>query len=580
QLHWAWLLEQHGLRSQAAADGDSREWSKLHKQAQETRKVRLMILAAELAALIVAAVALAHWGTWWLWAAACLVVLPFLATAGRPADRRIITPAVVTPRFRKLNADIVLRAYYSARLGDPDKAGQQIQFGSTMQRDGEGSRVLVDLPYGKGLKDAVEAKDKIASGLDVTESQVFLHRDPTSYRRHVLWVADRDPLAVPVGHTPLLVGKPTDAWRPAPIGLDERGQLVSIPVMWNSILVGALPRQGKTFAARLVALYLALDPFARLDVFDGKGSPDWRGFAKIAHSCSFGLTPTRAGLPPEILLATLEDIKRDAQNRYARLSELPPDVCPEGKLTREISRDPRFGMPVRFLILDEFQEYYDLGEISKDIAALITFLVKVAPGAGIGLIGSTQKPSGIGTGQVAQQFTSARDNFAVRFSLRTSSWQVSEMVLGQGAYSEGLDSSTLLPQYKGVGILRGATDKSPTVRTYLADAQDADRILTIARSIRQRAGTLSGMALGEDDPQPPASIAADVLAVFAGQPGLHWDTIAGLLAAKFPDRHGDATAESVSASCRAAGIPSVDVKALGRSRKGCRRADVEAVAGR
>jgi DNA segregation ATPase FtsK/SpoIIIE, S-DNA-T family len=55
----------------------------------------------------------------------------------------------------------------------------------------------------------------------------------------------------------------------------------------------------------------------------------------------------------------------------------------------------------------------DLGEISKDIAALITFLVKVAPGAGISLIGSTQKPSGIGTGNVGQQFTSARDNFAV-----------------------------------------------------------------------------------------------------------------------------------------------------------------------
>ena len=73
-----------------------------------------------------------------------------------------------------------------------------------MARDGDGSRVLVDLPYGKGLEDAVKAKDAIASGLDVTESQVFIHRDPTSHRRHTLWVADRDPLAVPVGRTPLL----------------------------------------------------------------------------------------------------------------------------------------------------------------------------------------------------------------------------------------------------------------------------------------------------------------------------------------------------------------------------------------
>ena len=59
----------------------------------------------------------------------------------------------------------------------------------------------------------------------------------------------------------------------------------------------------------------------------------------------------------------------------------------------------------------------------------------------------------------------------MRFSLRTSSYSVSEAVLGQGAYGEGLDSSTLLPEYKGVGILRGASDASPTVRTFLADGK-------------------------------------------------------------------------------------------------------------
>ena len=162
----------------------------------------------------------------------------------------IVTPAVVTPRFRRLSADVVLRAYYAAKLGDPVKPDQQVTFGSTMRRDGEGSRVLVDLPYGKSLKDAMLVKDAIASGLDVTESQVYLHRDPTSARRHTLWVADRDPLAVPVGRTPLLACRQTDIWRPAPLGLDERGQLVQVPLMWNSLLVGGLPRGGKTFAAR------------------------------------------------------------------------------------------------------------------------------------------------------------------------------------------------------------------------------------------------------------------------------------------------------------------------------------------
>jgi len=51
------------------------------------------------------------------------------------------------------------------------------------------------------------------------------------------------------------------------------------------------------------------------------------------------------------------------------------------------------------------------------------------------------------------------------------------------------------------------------------------------------------------------------------------------LAAKFPDRWDGASAESVSADCRAAGVPSVDVKQFGRVLKGCRRSDVAAATG-
>jgi DNA segregation ATPase FtsK/SpoIIIE, S-DNA-T family len=578
-FRWWHVTEQHGLRSRAVASGDSKTWMQLHQEAKETRRVRGIVLAAGAVASVIVGAEVWQRAPWWLLVLLGMAALVMLARAGRPAGKRIISPAVVTPRFRKLSADIVLRAYYAAGLGNPDKPDQHVTFGSTMSRDGEGSRVLVDLPYGKGLDDAIKARGAIASGLDVTVSQVFLHRDPTSHRRHVLWVADRDPLAVPVGRTPLLAGKVTDIWQPAPFGLDERGQLVTVPMMWNSVLVSALPRQGKTFASRALGLYAALDPYVKLDVFDGKGSPDWRKFALVADSCAFGLTPTREGKPPETLLATLEGIRADVEDRYHRLSGLPADVCPEGKLTREIARDPRYRMPVRVLIMDEFQEFYDLGDISKQIATLLTFLVKVAPGAGVILLCSTQRPSGVGTGQVAQAFTAFRDNFSIRFGLRTSSWQVSELCLGAGAYSEGLDTSTLLPQYKGVGILRGATDASPTTRTYLADGQDAERILIAARAHRRAAGTLTGMALGETEPAA-RDVLADVLAVFGTDPGVHWAVLAARLAAQIPDRWADATGDTVSAQVRAFGVPSVDVKAFGSVRKGCRRADIETAARR
>ncbi len=352
-------------------------------------------------------------------------------------------------------------------------------------------------------------------------------------------------------------------------------------MMWNSILIGAQPRQGKTFAARQLALYAALDPYVKLTVLDGGGKPDWRKFALVADRYAFGLAMTRDGDPAEIALEALRELKADVQDRYERLSKLPVDVCPEGKLTPAIARDPKYRMPVRLVFLDEFQEYFDLGDVSKEIASLLVYLVKVAPAAGVSFVDATQRPSGVGGGQVAQQFISFRDNHQVRFSLRTGSWQVSDLVLGSGAYSEGYDSSTLLPTYKGVGILRGATDATPTVRTYLADQEDAEKILHAARSLREAAGTLSGMAAGEDITRASRDVLADVRSVFEpGERGLQWEDIAARLADRLREHYADLTAESISAQIRSFGVRSVDVKRGGKALKGAKADDIDAAIAR
>jgi hypothetical protein len=570
QLHWWWLAEQTGLRQQAATANDPAAWIKLHHEVKDTRRWRGICLAAEVLALAAGVPVLCTVAPRPVALGVAAVAVAWLAHVGRPTDRPIVSPAVVTARFRKLTADVVLRAYYAAKLGDPDKPGQQVMFGSPMSRDGDGSRVLVDLPYGKGLGDALKARSAIASGLDVSESQVFLTRDPSSHRRHVLWVADRDPLAIPAGRTPLLRCKPTDIWTPAPFGLDERGNRVTVDLLWNSVEVGAQPRQGKTYSARALALYAALDPYVKLTVFDGKGSPDWRRFALVADRCGFGLALTRDGDPVDAFLAALREIKADVQDRYQRLSELPVDVCPDGKLTRAIARDPRYRMPVRVVVVDEFQEYFDLGEASKEIAALLVYLVKVAPAAGVCLIDATQRPSGVGTGQVGQQFISFRDNHQVRFALRTGSWQVSDLVLGAGAYAEGYDSSTLLPTYKGVGILRGASDHTATVRTYLADAADAEKILRAARALRERAGTLTGHAAGEAMAREARDVLADVRGVFDGETFASWQALAARLAERIPEHYADTTADAISAQLRALGVPSVNGKRDGVVLKGAK----------
>jgi hypothetical protein len=573
QLRWWWHPEMTSLLQQAANSGDVTRGPTIAGQLAQARKSRGLFLFAELLLLAIAVSLLLTVAPRWVLLMTVATAVPWLAHTGRPRTMPIVRPAVVTPRFRRINSDIVLRAYYAAGLGHPDKPDQQVHFGSTMQRDGEGSRVLVDLPYGKGLEDAVKARGAIASGLDVAVSQVFITRDPTSHRRHMLWVADRDPLAIPAGRTPLLRLRPTNVWRPAPFGLDERGRLVTLAMMWTSILIGAQPRQGKSFSARALGLYAALDVFAELFVFDGKGSPDWRKFRLVATRCSFGMAMSRDGDPLDIFIDTLRELKADVQDRYQRLSELPVDICPEGKLTEEIARNPKYRMPVRVLIVDECQEYFDTGDKdkNKEIAGLLVFLVKVAPAAGYIVIDATQKPSGVGSGEVQQMFTSFRDNHQTRFSLRTGSFNVSEMVLGQGAYGEGFDSSTLLPEYKGVGILRGAADATPTVRTFLADAEDAEKILIEARRLREQAGTLSGMAAGEDVGRESRDVLRDVNGVFyAGEAWISWQSIASRLAQQLPEHYADATKESISAQVRALGAPSKDGWEDGRTLKGLR----------
>jgi S-DNA-T family DNA segregation ATPase FtsK/SpoIIIE len=112
------------------------------------------------------------------------------------------------------------------------------------------------------------------------------------------------------------------------------------------------------------------------------------------------------------------------------------------------------------------------------------------PSAGVILLDSSQKPSGVGAGDVGRLFNRFRDNHQVRFALRCGNRVVSEAVLGGDAYSEGYDASALpigdgtngTKDYRGVGILYGASDQTPTVRTFLADHADAEKILLAARA--------------------------------------------------------------------------------------------------
>jgi S-DNA-T family DNA segregation ATPase FtsK/SpoIIIE len=588
QIRWWWVPNSFALEQKAADESALKEWERIHRQIKATRLWRGGVLTAQNIGLLISAPIAVNMAPTAAVAAAGAGAVAAFAHYGRPAGQSLVGTAVVAPRFRKLNSDIVLRAYYAAGLGNPDKAEKQVNFGSTMSRDksNTGTEVVIDLPWGLGWTNVLNAKEKIASGLDVHERQVFLTPDDSSSRRHKLFVADTDPLAIPAGRSDMLDGKRRSVWRPVRFGLDERGQVVGLSLPWFSVLVGAQPRKGKTFSARLIALHAALDPHVKLIVVDGKNSPDWLAFKKIAHRIVFGDLPN-ANDPDPIghLLASLDEIVAHIDKVNSLLTTLPVDVCPNGTLTEELARDPRYPeLRVWVLVMEEFQKYFETEdqEVNKQIARKLSMIQAVGPSAGVWLLSSSQKPSGVGAGDVQRLFNRFRDNHTIRFALKCGSRDVSMAVLGGDAYQEGFDASSLPvgDKFKGVGYLYGATDQTPVVRTFLADASDAEKILTAARKQREALNLLTGEAAGEQIERTSRDVLADILTVLGADTAAHWEAIAGRLSEQMPEQYDGTTPEAISAQARALNVPSRDVKRDGVNRKGARAADIRAAIGR
>jgi hypothetical protein len=589
QVSWWWLAEHGYLRSKAVVEGNSPEYRALLAAARKTRRVRGFVVGLEVFAILLAFTLIAWLAPPWAWFIVAAVAVPPLAHAGRPRHRPIVQSAVTTPLVRKISTDAIVRAYERAGLcsTDPKKPADHLAFGSTMSRDAldKGSQVVIHLPFGGTFEQVVNAKTKIASGLDVLDSQVYPTRDGKSERRHTLRVLDADPLAEPAGRTPLLDLKQRSIWHKIPFGLDQFGQKTAFCLLWTSLLIGAQPRRGKTFAGRLIALFAALDPFVDIILIDGKASKDWQPLRMVAHRFVQGTHPTKDGDPVQRALDALYEIDRHIVHVNEELAKLPVSECPEGKLTEKLYRRP--DLHVQLLIMEEFQVYYELDDQKKckEFAAVLSRIGALGPAAGVIIESLSQKPSGVGSGQdMTRLFNRFRDNHILRFALRCATRDVSMAIMGNESYGEGYDASGLPlgDDRKGIGILYALTDDAPTVRTYLADGEDAEVISLAGRKLREKNRTLSGDAAGFEVDEPESDIVADLLAVMEGDSGLWWETAAERLEKRWPMRHADATTESVSAAARGRGVPSTDVRwppgRAGTNRKGCKKADLAAAA--
>jgi S-DNA-T family DNA segregation ATPase FtsK/SpoIIIE len=577
-----WVSDAEGIpvRLAAVRREDADLYLKLSRQRDARVRWRgIVVTAMLLLGVPTVAVLMALAGSWHRWSI-LVGAVALLGLAGTPKDKPLLDVAAVTPRARKLSADVVTRAFLAAGLC---KVDDSISFPMPIMRDGPGWRAVVDLPYTTTADKAIKKRTELAAGLDLDEVQVWPERvrgTSGSARRLSLWVADEDPYAKPSGLWPLIERGTVDIFAPLPFGQDQRGRPVPLLLMFTSLLVGAIPRMGKTFAARLPVLAAALDPIVELHVYDGKGGQDWRAFERIAHRCGYGVRD-------EVVEALVEDLRAlvvDMNRRYDTIATLPPDICPESKVTREIAEKRSLKLWPVLVAIDEFQRYSGHPVHGDEIVSLLTELCKVGPSVGIMILLATQKPDGKAVP------TDLRDNIGTRFALKTMTWQSSEAVLGAGSYPAGYDSSRFQRAHKGVGILLGADDsgsveEAVTVRTNFAKTAHVEIVVTRALALRQKVGTLTGHAIGQAPEQVTGAgdtLLDDILTVVpATEPKVWSETVVARLAELRPDVYASWEPAQLAAALKPHRIPvgrqvwgSDPTTGKGANRKGIHRDDI------
>jgi S-DNA-T family DNA segregation ATPase FtsK/SpoIIIE len=579
-LRWLLDLEGEPVRQATVRAQDAEAYLKLARQRDRRVRWRAAFTTVLLATLAVAAVGLLLAPPAARWAALALLVTVF-GVAGRPADRPLLERAVVVPRAARLTSEMVVRALAVLGLAGINQAlaknPKAIGFVAPITRDGPGWRADIDLPPGVTVGEVADRRDKLASGLGRPLGCVWPEANAEIHPgRLLLWVGDQDMARTRQPPWPLARTGQVDLFRPFPFGTDQRGRQVPLTLMFASMVIGSIPRMGKTFAMRLALLAAALDPRCELHAYDLKGTGDFSVLAPVAHRY-------RAGDDHDDLAYALVDLRElaaELRRRAKVIRGLPRDKCPENKVTPELAGITSLRLHPVVLGVDECQRWFEHPTHGAELQAICEDLVRRGPALGIIPLFGTQRPD------AKSLPTAISANAVLRFCLKVMGQTENDMVLGTSAYKNGVRATMFARSDRGIGYLAGEGDDPQIVRSFYVDAPAAERIVARARALRERAGTLAGHALGEDpEPaEPAASLLADILAVVPASETRVWNqTVVARLAELRPEVYGGWEAEQLTAALKPHGITTGQVWATdpttgeGANRRGIdRRAVAEA----
>jgi S-DNA-T family DNA segregation ATPase FtsK/SpoIIIE len=564
-LRWAndtehkWALMQH-----AASHNDAETYLKLDREREKHARWRWLVLAAGTsAALVLAGVLLSPLVPWWSRWVALAAAVPGLAWLTRPADKPIIDRTTIGPRFVKLTAEMVRQALCSLGLSGI-KEPQQLKFPEGhggVHRDGPGWMAIVDLPQGVEAIDVIQRRGKLSSALRLPVDQVWPEVGPDHAGQLALWVA-RFPMSR-MGRAKWQLARPgamTSCFEPMPFGADPRQRPVCCTLFQRNFLIGGQPGSGKTFGARALTIGVLHDPTAEVWLAAFKPSED---FYDLSPFC----TRYACGLDDEAFDAA-EQMINDGMRENRRRQELLGRLKRAGKITegRTSPELARQGIGLHPLVL-VFDEFHELLIERPDAAKTLIRLVKQGRAAGIIVVMATQVA---GKDSIPPELTRVTSS---RWCMSVKDQVANDQIMGTGAYKQGLTGTVYRPEIDaGWGATDGMANMPGPVRAYYPGEQELTGLIARIAELRGMGTNVTGTHADRRD------VLDDILRVFAtfGRRGIHWQTLAEMLAAQFPDAYEGISADAVSALVRNKGVPSEDVKVDGVNLKGCKKVAVEA----
>jgi S-DNA-T family DNA segregation ATPase FtsK/SpoIIIE len=406
----------------------------------------------------------------------------------RRAEVVNLTPSIVTVAMR----DLGIRVLREAIKADPDGGARML---GAITRYGPGSQVEITLPPQVTCSQIIKLRETLAGNLDRKAHEVHIEVSADSEREFVLWVADSGALDQKLPPSPMLDPNygAVDIYRDTmPWGVDIKGELVSLNLLQQHLLLAGLSKQGKTAAARALLLWLVLDPSARLRIADLKGFGDWSMFDGLAEQLIEGAGAENFIAASDMLEWGVAEMGR----RYERWLAMGH----KGDIGRKDSL-PGSGFEPLFLVVDEVQklfgcstEHPDGGEIGGNgkkarAARAAQALHDQARAVNIHFLEFAQNPNDRNLPVLV------REGAMIRASLAVGTESIAKMALGEAPVSTGAAPHALRP-----GLDRGTVVLAPgesmdlpggathiTVRTYFISTEQAWEIAERAKEFRKAA---------------------------------------------------------------------------------------------